>query len=389
MKVAIVCGAGIVSGKEIVSLELGEGLRAAGQDVVFVMSEWGSPDFAERLRAMGVSFYRMRTGFISATISLECLRMTAHQMLYWPKLMFDWARFLRREKPTAVIHTNWHHLLLVWPWLRVERDVFWLHETFAPSKRYASFLTALSRRVGFFAVVSQAVAEGLRMNGVPETKIRVIHNGIRDPSRGISPDAREVSEVAVGIVGAIGAWKGHEDLIEAFAIVAATCSGARLHVFGADDKEYAARLKRRVDELGLARRVAWHGFVRDRSRIYPKIDICAVPSRSDDPLPTTAIEAAFFGLPVVATRKGGLPEIVVDGETGFIVDAENPVQLAARLEDLVRDAELRARMGAAARRRAVAMFGRDRFVGDFLRLLDATPLVSDSPLGPFEREIAG
>ena len=129
MKAAIVCGAGIVSGKEVMALELGEGLREKGCSVFYVTSLWGDGDFAARLRSHKFPFSRMRIGFISATLTADNLWMTVDQMMRWPKLLYDYNQFLLRERPDYVIHTNWHHVLLLLPFLRQERDIFWLHET--------------------------------------------------------------------------------------------------------------------------------------------------------------------------------------------------------------------------------------------------------------------
>lgn len=369
MTTAIICGAGYISGKEIMALELGEGLRARGCKVVYVTSKWGNGDFNARLLSLELPFYRMRLGFISATMSLNYVWMTVDQMVRWPKLLYDYGRFLRREQPQRVIHTNWHHALLLWPYLKPERDLFWLHERVSDKPQYVRFFSALSDRVRCFVVVSKAVAESLRLLGLPENKIHVIHNGMSDPSL-IAPRVSSTSsEVGIGIVGQVGEWKGHEDLLVAFTAIASCHLSARLHIFGSDKGEFADRLKQRAEALGVAQRVIWHGFISDRSRIYPLIDICVVPSRCEDPFPLVAIEGAFFGLPVVATRKGGLPEIVVNGVTGYVVEGGAPEQLSRRLHDLLASAELRSLMGTAARQRALRHFGRDRLIKDFLTLL--------------------
>lgn len=73
-----------------------------------------------------------------------------------------------------------------------------------------------------------------------------------------------------------------------------------------------------------------------------------------------AAEAAHFGVPVVATRRGGLPEIVQDGQTGYLVDAESPHQLASKLRALIEDKALRQRMGDAARQHALQEFTQAR-----------------------------
>lgn len=368
-RVAVICGAGIVSGKEIMALELGDGLRARGDGIVYVTSLWGNEDLSRRLSSLAIPFYRMRLGFISASFDLDAILMTADQLIRWPKLIYDYARFLRREKPKRIIHTNWHHVLILWPFLKPGRDIYWAHEVPADSPRQTRLFRALARRIQCFAAVSEAASDGLRRIGIAPSKICVIHNGLQDPAASTPPPARTSAGGDIGIVGQIGAWKGHDDLFEAFAMIAGRWRNARLHVFGADDGKNARRLVARAEEFGLARRIVWHGYVADRSKIYSLIDIGVTPSRVDESFGLTALEAAFFRLPVIATRKGGLPEIVVDGESGFLVDAQSPAQLADRLDRLLADPELRRRMGAAARERATLHFSRERFIDDFKRLL--------------------
>src|SRR5947207_9555590 len=150
VKVAIVCGAGIVSGKEVMALELGEGLREAGFEIHFITSRWGNGEFRRRSHAAGFSTHIMRLGFISASLSLECLRMTAHQLLFWPTLLRSYKRFLKNVRPAKVIHTNWHHVLLLWPLLRSHRDIYWSHEVFADKPQYRRLFCALANRISCF-----------------------------------------------------------------------------------------------------------------------------------------------------------------------------------------------------------------------------------------------
>lgn len=368
--VAIVCAAGIVSGKEIMALELITGLRARSYIVDVVTSSWGSGEFRSRCEKLGFTSYAMRLGFISARLRWDCMRMTLHQTLYWPVLFLAYRRFFRASKPRRVIHTNWHHLVLLAPFLNAQRDIFWLHEIVPDKPQYRRVFGWLNRRLQYFVPVSQAVGKSLRRIGIPENKIRIIYNGLSDPS----PDADIVASKSggssvVGIVGQIGRWKGHNDLLEAFAAIVSSSPAARLHIFGGGSPEYEKELKHDAISLGVAERVKWRGFVKDRASIYRDMTICVVPSRCADPLPTVAIEAAFFGIPVVATREGGLPEIVEDGVTGFLVDAKKPVQLASCIQVLLNDIRLRNEMGERARRRAIEKFSRDRFVCEFVRAL--------------------
>jgi len=221
-----------------------------------------------------------------------------------------------------------------------------------------------------FVCVSQAVAGSLRQLGSDEAKIKVIHNGITDPfSTNTTPQG--ASAFRIGIVGQVVPWKGHGDLLDAFAVVHQRHASSELHVFGKGDATYRAELERECIRLGIAKWVKWHEFVNDRRNIYPNLDLCVVPSRSQDPLPTSAIEAGFSGLPVIATRQGGLPEIIKHETNGLLVEAQRPMEIADALCRLIDDPQLRQRLGGNARRCATEGFGRERFLGEFLGLLAA------------------
>ena len=374
--IAIVCGAGYVSGKEVMALELAEGLRASGQRVICITSLWGNGDFVRRLTSTAIPFRRMRLGFISATLSWDALRMTADQLWRWPKLIFDYLIFLYKDKPSHVIHTNWHHLIMLWMFLDTRKDWFWLHELVPPKPQYRKVFGWLGRRINGFVTVSHATAASLRSIGIPAEKIHVIYNGLADPSGDTILFPPRVFGKNIGIVGQVGAWKGHEDLLEAFSVISIRHSTAVLHIFGAASGDFQDWVRTRSEEIGVASRMIWHGFVEKRENIYLALDICVIPSRCDESFGLTAVEAGYFGLPVIVARRGGLPEVVEDGVTGFVVESENSTQLAKRLDELLNSESLCKKMGAAARQRARQYFTRERLVSDFLRLLGVKNHVS-------------
>lgn len=369
MRAMIICGAGILSGKEMMALELGQGLRQAGRAVSYVTSLWGDGKFRARLAELGFPMACMRIGFISATLTLECMRMTADQLIRVPGLWLDYRRFLRTQAPEHIFHTNWHHLLVLWPFLNSTRDWFWLHDVVPDKPHYRKLFGALSRRMRGFVPVSNAVKASLLRVGIPEEKIRVIHNGLTNPVPDDGTRARDWAGVRLGVAGQVAPWKGQQHLLEAFALVGKKYPGTELHLFGDGVPSFVAELKQRADALGMGRQLSWHGFVKDRAEIYSQMDICVVPSPVTEALPTVAIEAAFFGLPVIASRIGGLPEIVEHGRTGFLFEPGNVDELTARLDELIGSAEQRGVMGKAARQHARTHFGLSRFVSDFEKLI--------------------
>ena len=163
--------------------------------------------------------------------------------------------------------------------------------------------------------------------------------------------------------------KGHHILLDTFAKIADSHPEAEVHVFGSGSPLYGARLKQQAAELNIAERVFWHGFVADRSLIFSSIDICAVPSCFEEPFGLIAIEAALFSLPVVAFNRGGLPEIIQNGHTGFLIEPGNLNALAAKLSDLLADAELRQRFGNTARSHVLNHFSNKKFVSDFFQVM--------------------
>ena len=369
LKVAIVCGAGIVSGKEIMALELAKGLRDKGCDVEVVTSFWGNGELRRRLEEERLPAHIMRLGFISATLNLECLRMTAHQMLFWPTLLRSYQRFLKSVRPAKVIHTNWHHVLLLWPLLRPHRDIYWAHEVFADKPQYRRFFSTLTKRIDCFVAVSKAASQSLLKLEVPSNKVVVVYNGISDPVADWVSKSESVAPI-IGIVGQIGAWKGHEDLLAAMQLLIKNYPATKLHIFGKGSPDYEALLHRMAVKLKIDDKVVWRGYVSDRDTIFRELAILVVPSRFEEPFGLTAIEAAFFSIPVIASRSGGLLEIVEDGITGLFFECGKIEQLARHLIGLISDTDLRQRMGKVARERAISTFSRDRFVRQFREILE-------------------
>lgn len=370
--ILILCGAGYVSGKEVMVLTLAEGLILRGRAVHVLSSTWNDGEFIARLESQRIAHSQLALGFISATLRWSFVRMTLEQLYRLPGLLLGYNRVLKAQSPRCIVHTNWHHILLLFPALRCERDFLWMHEVIPDRPQHRAFFSALAPRLRKFIAVSNAVANSLLRAGVPAHKVQIIHNGIPDPGEATMRTAVEkTAEVRLGIVGQVGEWKGHPDLVDAMSLLAGEYPALKLTIFGNDKGPYPEELKARIDRLGLADRVTWAGFVKDRSAIYGAIDICVVPSRSEDPLPTAAIEAGFWGLPVVATRRGGLPEIIDHELSGLLVAANSPPELAAAIGQLAADPERRRAIGANARRRAKAHFSQERFVSEFLAAIES------------------
>jgi glycosyltransferase involved in cell wall biosynthesis len=118
-----------------------------------------------------------------------------------------------------------------------------------------------------------------------------------------------------------------------------------LTLIGQDIEGYGNELIKVIHDLGLEKHVRLSGFIPNASIYCECFDVCVIPSIAFECLPFVAIEAMRYNKPVVASRVGGLPEVVIDGETGFIIPAGDAGRLTNALDRLLASPDLRAQMG--------------------------------------------
>lgn len=212
----------------------------------------------------------------------------------------------------------------------------------------------------FIAVAGSQVEYLVRERGLPPEKVRVIYNGLdyapylrgsREEARGLL--GLPAKAFVVGIVALLRREKNHVLFLQAAELMAEELPTARFAIVG-DGSERAA-IERAVAESAVAQRVTVYGTRRDVECLLPGFDVFALTSITET-FPMAILEAMGAGLPVVATRVGGLPEIVRHGETGLLVDAQDAQGLADAWLALARDPERRSAMGAAGRAAAIGRF---------------------------------
>ena len=229
-------------------------------------------------------------------------------------------------------------------------------------------LTGLSpwlyRRTDALIAVSREIEERGRRAGIPpERLVRV--DGVVDVGRFEDGDGAAIrkefdlgSAAVIGCVARLAPRRGHELLIRAFQQLLPEYPHARLLLVGKG--EARARLETLVSDLGLAREVLFAGY---RDAVLPAVlqalDAFALMGAGSDESCRAALEAMAAGRPVVGRRVGALPETVVHGVTGLLVDDDRPESVAAALRALVARPEQAAAMGRAGRERARALFGSD------------------------------
>lgn len=161
------------------------------------------------------------------------------------------------------------------------------------------------------------------------------------------------SEVLLGLVGRLSPEKGHRFFLEAFKAIAAIAPNVKALIVGEGQERDA--ITQYIHQYGLEERIILTGYQKDVSSFHHAFDILVLPSLSEG-MPNAALEAMMFTKPVIASNVGGIPEVVVEGETGLLVAAKDPSALAAAMLDLIEDTEKRRAMGLAGKERVIAEF---------------------------------
>lgn len=221
-------------------------------------------------------------------------------------------------------------------------------------------------QVDCFIANCEAIADRLAADGIPRAKIVVVHEGV-DVERIARLPAASVHAAfflpaqapVVGNVAALVPHKGQKHLIDAAVIVLREVPDARFVIVG--DGELRPALERRIRELHLERHVFLAGFRTDVLELTKGFDLFAMSSVSEG-MCTALVDAMAASKAAVATAAGGIPEVLVDGQTGYLVPPRDHRTMAERIVQLLKDPTLRARMGDAACRRARELFTVERMV---------------------------
>jgi glycosyltransferase involved in cell wall biosynthesis len=233
---------------------------------------------------------------------------------------------------------------------------------------YGWFLRARFSRALFVsrALMDQALAES---GPLFANRADVLHDGVEAQPQWSADDIVRERRILglpehrpiVAITGQVAEVKGIWDLVAAAEILFKRGPDPFFVVLGDDLKNGGAarrEMEARVAALGMSERFAFLGFRKDAPRLVQAFDVIAVPSHVE-PLGNATLEAMAAGRPVIGTRVGGIPEMVVDGETGVLVPPSDPRRLADAIARVVQDPALRSRMSHSARERAREAFGID------------------------------
>jgi glycosyltransferase involved in cell wall biosynthesis len=294
-----------------------------------------------------------------------CLLRIRRRHVPWSVLRL--VRWLRRER-VDVVHTHMFEAAL---WGRIAGRLagvpVMVTTEHGPelwkSRRHVAVDRWLNRWTArHIAVARDGLEIRIRRERVRPDRIVLIPNGVSIPAVPRDPELarRARAEFGLGpgvpVVGSVGRFvpeKGYEHLLDALRLARNEIADLRWLAVG--DGALRATLRARATSAGLDGAVVWAGLRQDVEALLPAMDLW-VMSSVEEGLPVALLEAMAAGCPIVATRIGGIPDAVEDGQEAILVPPGDPAALAAAVVDLLRDPERARRLGDAARRRAEAEY---------------------------------
>jgi glycosyltransferase involved in cell wall biosynthesis len=278
-------------------------------------------------------------------------------------------------RPPVIVHTFHGHVL---------RGYFSAPTTvaFRLLERWLAKLTTT-----LIAVSPEVRDDLVRLGVAPASKFRVVRLGVELKER-VAADIGEREETrrlvgvsadafVVGWVGRMTAVKRTSDVLQAFRGLLDREIDAYLLLVG--DGPDRDEVERSAHELGIARRCLFVGYQDDVAAFYSMIDVLLLPSANEG-TPVSVIESLAAERPAVATRVGGVPDVIRDGVDGYLVDPGDTDQLAERLARLARDPVERSRMGVEGRARVLQRYTVPRLV-DEIDILYRSLLAGTNPAG--------
>lgn len=264
------------------------------------------------------------------------------------------------------------------------RWVCFMHGTTREDLKVRAFhlVESLAQLVADRVVLVSESQRGRPLQHWSRNRTRVIHNAVDISAPVNSAGGRESTREALGLsaetpliaaVGRLSPEKGVDVLIDA---LAETGGEPPPHVAVVGDGPQGEELRARAARLGLAQRIHFVGHTATPGDYLLAADVVVLPSRSEG-IPNVALEAMALGKPLIATAVGGTPEVVVDGESGLLVAAEQPPALARAIERVLRDPAFAGSLSAGGERRVAAEFS---IAARCRKILDVYAEIAPRPL---------
>ncbi|MEW5676556.1 glycosyltransferase family 4 protein [Flavobacterium enshiense] len=257
------------------------------------------------------------------------------------------------------------------------KHIWHVHEIIESPKMVVQFFKRALQTKGNTWIIYNSEATKAFWNDKDELlnlKSEVVHNGLFPSTKALTEDEKknvrtdqigaQDQEILIALVGRISRWKGQLLLLEAFNQLSQKHKGIRLLFVGSpppNQDEFLDKLKEKITTYKLEQTVVILPFQDDIHTIWDVVDVAVVPSTEPEPFGLVAVEAMLASKPVVGANHGGLKEIIINNETGFLFMPNNVDDLIQKLEVLILDTAKRKEMGRKGLERARSVFSVENY----------------------------
>jgi len=334
----------------------------------------------QSLRKLSISFIPLNTKIL--TLENKILKA----ILQFPNFLmmnFKIAQIIRKEKPD-LIHVNLFYstLFSIIPAKIYRKPLIWVIQTTSDLLKYkflTKFLIWASDKTILTCKDFIRLAEE---NGIDTSKFQVIYTGLKmekfqqkeSLADEIEIKGQRVKKPIVAMIARFDRYqKGHQYFIEAARIINDQIPEVNFLIVGGafnpEEERFKKELEERVRDLSLSQKIIFTGFYPDLIYLLSNIEIVVIPSLYEAPS-AVALEAMAMKKPVVASNVGGIPEVVVDGKTGFLVPSKNPKAIAEKVIFLLKNPQIAKEIGERGFQRVKGNFTQEKLARNYERLYE-------------------
>lgn len=377
MKILALFSSPVFGGPERYAISLHQKLQLRGHDVIVACSSNLRPYFQKH----GIRVYSLNFG-------PKLSKRNVFQLIFMPIFagyLVGLFLYLRKKENINLIFSTYKKEQLIGTIAAniVGLPIVWREAGPLPSpipdhpfwqKAYAWGAEKATHIIG----TCQKAVDSMVSVGVSTNKITRVYTGVDLQEFQPTPKTLRFKPSNIGIVARLSGLKGHDILLRAMRIVLSHEPLTHLFVIG--DGSDRSNLEKLTENIGLTKNVEFSGFVENVIPYLDKIDIFVLPSQGEG-LPISIIEAMAKGLPVVASCVGGIPELVINRETGFLIKGHSPELLAKKILKLVQTPNLAYQFGKRARKRAKEMFSQKDMINKIEKIFLDSVKSSDFQYG--------
>ncbi len=335
-----------VSGLERILLAIFDSVDTTRFEMFFIGSKWSDDHFVKLIKALKMKYGITNLRFISKAYNPIVL-----MRYFWDLLISSVfvCNFIRCNKIDIIVANCLLDVFYAFlPSFILRKPIIWHQHAIRKKSMFTSFIVRLMRfRIKKVIAVSEAVKENLYSFGVDKKIIDVVYNGV-DLNK-FSYDKEKIDEfrkkynisendICIGMIARFAPVKGHNDFIKAADIIAKKYKNTKFLIAGSglysDSHNIAKNL---IEELKLTDRIIFTGWIENIESFLLSLYALVHPATYEEASSVVLYEAMASGLPIIATRTGGTPEIIKEEISGYLVDRNSPQQIADRLEILLND----------------------------------------------------